>query len=116
MEETVISAVIPMTTPSTVRNERSLFSRSVSRAIFAFSPSAIRMNSRSFYSAGCPSKLRVNKHSPHSYSDFLPQRFDRTQVRGLACRIQSEENAHGGRNTQRRDYRRDRDVHRHRRV
>src|SRR4030088_1254532 len=43
MDDTVMSAVIPMTTPNTVRNDRILFSRSVSSAIFAFSPREIRM-------------------------------------------------------------------------
>jgi hypothetical protein len=38
------------------------------------------------------------------YSNFLPQRFDRAQVRGLASRVQSEEYAHGGGNRQRYDY------------
>ena len=37
--------------------------------------------------------------------DFLPQRFDRTQVRGLVRRIESKKHAHGRRNTQRNDHR-----------
>ncbi len=38
MEPTAISAVTPITTPSTVRNERDLCSRSVWNAMRAFSP------------------------------------------------------------------------------
>jgi len=38
MEATAVSAVMPITTPKTVRKERSLCSRSVSSPILAFSP------------------------------------------------------------------------------
>jgi len=43
MEATEIRAVIPMTTPMTVKKERSLFSRRVVKAIRAFSPRWMRM-------------------------------------------------------------------------
>src|SRR5438309_12043162 len=43
METTERRAVMPMTTPRTVRKERILFSRRVVRAIRAFSPMFMRM-------------------------------------------------------------------------
>src|SRR6266403_5763261 len=61
MDDTVMSAVIPMTTPNTVRNDRTLFSRSVSSAIFAFSPREIRMGLPFLPQAGSKSPTR---HSP----------------------------------------------------
>src|SRR5260370_2529606 len=61
MDDTVMSAVIPMTTPNTVRNDRTLFSRSVSSAIFAFSPREIRIGLPFLPQAGSNSPTR---HSP----------------------------------------------------
>src|SRR5712671_5522205 len=94
MDETVMSAVIPMTTPSTVRKDRTLFSRSVSSAIFEFSPNDI---------------LMVRRFA----SDFLSQCLDWIQVCGLVRGIQSKKHAHRRRNRQGNDDRRNRNVHRH---
>src|SRR5580700_4949056 len=79
METTESNAVMPMTTPNTVRNERILFSRRVVRAIWAFSRICILMRT-------LPAL------------DLLAQRFNGLQTRRLPCRIDAEEHTHRRRN------------------
>src|SRR5580704_12003017 len=76
METTESRAVMPMTTPSTVRNERILFSRRVLSAILAFSPMVMLMGA----------------------SDLLPQSFDRLQTGRFSRGIDAEEKANRGGN------------------
>src|ERR1700745_947925 len=95
METTESKAVIPMTTPSTVRNERIFFSRSVLMAICAFS-------------------LRFMRNADFSIGlSFLAQRFDRRQAGGFLCGVNSKKDADHGGNHLRDHDRSERDVHRH---
>src|SRR5580692_6719111 len=94
------SAVIPITTPSTVKNDRILFSFSVVSAIRAFSPRAIRILLLS------TAEPALNLH---------PQRFDRLQHRRLPRRIHAKENPHGRRDQLRDDNRCYRHMHGNRR-
>src|SRR5580658_10192480 len=75
MEPTPIMVPVPMMTPSTVRKERILCSRTV----FSASPMAE------------PNSTMVIYEAP---SSFHPQCFDGIQLGGLLRRIDSEEKAH----------------------
>src|SRR5580704_18135005 len=86
-EETVMSAVTPITTPSTVRRERILFSRRLLRAIRAFSPRGIPMVS-------FPSLLA-----------FLAHGFDGVELRGLLRGINSKKQSDQRLKNERHDYR-----------
>src|ERR1035438_1878306 len=75
MEVTAITVVVPMTTPSTVRKERNLCVRSVS--------SASRRFSRTWWRA--------------AISILHAQRLDGVEAGGFAGGIDSEKQAHRGR-------------------
>src|SRR4051794_30670896 len=84
--------VMPMTTPRTVRADRSLFASSVSNAIATTSPTrpsriamAPRLSPRRQNAGFCVVPL------------FVPQRFDRIQPRRLERGIHAEEDADGRR-------------------
>src|SRR6266851_5418585 len=95
METTESKAVIPMTTPSTVRNERILFSRSVLTAICAFS-------------------LRFMRNVDFSIGlSFLAQRFDRRQAGCFLGWVNSKKDADCGGNQLRDHHRSEGDVYRH---
>src|SRR6516162_6717088 len=93
METTESKAVMPMTTPRTVRKERVLFSRRVVRAIWTFSPRLI-----------CFANFT-------GLLELLAQCFDRGQTGGFPGGIDAEENADGGGNDFRDENGDHRDVH-----
>src|SRR5580658_2880661 len=77
MEPTAMMVPVPMITPRTVRNERILCSRTVSRA----RPMAELSSTRVIFLP----------------SSFYPEGFNRIQLRRLLRRINAEEQADGGR-------------------
>src|SRR5689334_23277424 len=75
IDATTIATMVPMTTPSTVRNDRTLWVRMVS--------SAILMSSMIMW--------------VWAMSGFKPQSFDRIQFGCLVCRIDAKKQAYRGR-------------------
>src|SRR6478672_2355415 len=74
IDATTIATMVPMTTPSTVRKERTLCVRMVSSAILMSSSSMCEW-----------AMLRLK-----------PQSFDRIQLGCFVCRIDAKEHAHRG--------------------
>ena len=90
MEPTPMMVPVPMMTPSTVRNERTLFSRSVASA-----------------------RPITEIEQLHGLRSLRPQSDDRIQPRGSPRRINSEEQSDGGGQRHAEHHRIQRDIHGH---
>src|SRR5580698_8001995 len=99
MEPTPIMVPVPMVTPSTVRNERILCSRTVARA----KPMAELSSTHVIVFLWPLAHARSSEGWPLAYergvkvrSSFHPECLDRIELGGLLRRIDSEEQADSG--------------------